>query len=154
MEIAASGPAGAWPWGLMARMRASPAGYAAEVPSACHIRQATSHPKAGARGATALATPTTSRPAQKTRRGPNRSANRPIKGCATAAASEKPERSHEAVATLTLKSAWISTSATAIIDELSGFSSVPASTALMSRRSGRRAGYAPWAAPEASIRPR
>jgi hypothetical protein len=82
---------------------ASPAGYAAEVPSACSIRQAISHPKTGARGASALAIPTNNKPVQKMRRGPNRSANRPIKGCATAAASEKLERSHDAVATLTLK---------------------------------------------------
>ena len=166
MLIAPSVPAGAWPWGSPARMIASPAGYAAEVPHACSIRQAISHPKAGARGASTLATPTNSRPMQKMRRGPNRSANRPIKGWATAAAIAKLERSHDAVAMLTAKSDWISTRTTAIIDELSGFSSVPASTALRSRRPGRRAqdgtrsrtgpraGYALAAASEAARRPR
>src|SRR5436305_14099654 len=54
--------------------------------------------------------------------------------------------SHDAAATLTLKSDWSGTSATAIIDELSGFRSVPAVTAPTSRQPGRGVGCTPLGA--------
>src|SRR5262249_61226235 len=77
MVIAPSVPAGAGPWGALARRMARPAGYAAEVPKAWSIRQAISHPKAGARGASPPRTPTTSTPIHRSRPEPDRSAQRP-----------------------------------------------------------------------------
>jgi hypothetical protein len=62
---------------------ASPAGYAPDVPAAWTIRQARTHQKLVATAASTPAQNTTANPAQYTRRGPYRSAMRPMSGWPT-----------------------------------------------------------------------
>src|SRR6266540_1193907 len=82
-EMAASAAAGGFGVRASRRIIASPAGYAADVPAACTIRQASTHQKPGATAASTPVTNTTASPVQYTRRGPNRSAMRPINGWPT-----------------------------------------------------------------------
>ena len=84
-EMVASVAAGGLP-PASRRIVASPAGKAAEVPTACTTRQPTSQPNPGESSAATPVTSTTASPAQYTRRGPYRSATRPISGCPTHAA--------------------------------------------------------------------
>ena len=84
IDSAPSVPVGAGPSPATARTIARPAGNAAAVPNARSMRASTSDGSDGASGASRLATTTIDSPPMNTRRGPKRSARRPIAGWPTA----------------------------------------------------------------------
>ena len=137
MPRIASATAGASPSGSRFRKMARPDGYAVDVPNAIATRQRTRIVKVGAKMPSAPESPTTTSPDTKVRLGPNRSANRPMRGIAIAAARKKPEMSQVEVLVPAPKAAAMGTSATAIIDELIGLRVVPVATAVIRRALGR-----------------
>src|SRR5262249_11925569 len=83
-----------------------------------------SQPNSGASAAPTLAARTMSRPAPITRRGPYRSAIRPASGNVAAPTRKNEDTSQVAVGMSTRRSLAAANSATDIIDEFSGLSSV------------------------------